>query len=71
MTDHLDSLRDDLKRLDQRIRDTETAYLDHRVTDLQAWRETRKRLHEHQAELRRAIQHETAREQAEHGGDAA
>lgn len=73
MTDHVDTLRSDLARLDRRIEQHSWAPMDHRVIDFQAWRENRKRLLAHRAELYRAIEEAAAREEADAdlGGDAA
>lgn len=75
MSDHVDTLRGDLERLDARIKRTEDAWLDHRVVDFQAWRENRKRLHLWRATLHRELEQAVALEEAEadinYGGEAA
>lgn len=73
MSDYVDTLEGDLARLDARIQHTEWAQLDHRVVDLQAWRENRKRLAERRAELYLELEAARAQEEADAdmGGDAA
>jgi ubiquinone biosynthesis protein UbiJ len=73
VSDHVDTLRDDLARLDRRIEDHYWATIDKRVVDIQAWREHRRSLQRRRHELHRALEEAIAREEAEAdlGGDAA
>lgn len=75
MSDHVDTLRGDLARLDARIEDHYWATLDNRVVDIQAWREHRKHLQQRREQIHRELEAAVAREEAEadlnHGGDAA
>ena len=75
MSDHVDTLRGDLERLDRRIRNTEDAWLDHRVIDARAHSENLKSLRALRDLMHRDLENAIAREEAEadlnHGGDAA
>lgn len=76
MSDHLDTLRGDLERLDRKLHDLEWAPMDHRVIDMEAWRQHREILRRHRDELHRTLEEAVAREEADadqawQGGDAA
>lgn len=75
MTD-IDTLRDDLARADRRLEEKDRAPMEHRVLDLEAWRQHREILRRHRDELHRALEEAVAREEADadlawNGGDAA